>query len=393
MATVVQDPPREDQSFTMNLSPRHIFNATQQTPLGVYPNLDGPYPSMRERRSQRFNTEGSIPLTAYASPMYDHQSSQLVPTDHRPIMSSQQPPTQQPSPPQSFKDPSPTHVKQSSGDKSPEFVDTVPPFSNSDTPAPLRKPSLYNPWQPTKTYGQDPPPSQGSARSVSQQPGFQSPGNLAGHPSQQPPDNPPITTSPSIPAPVSSNPRAVPLSPRFVNAPLNGTQNPIYTRSHMPREEVCLECAMRDQDMADVDVTSPGVWERDSDVYYQDLIRSEEEAISTGTPIPEDSPRSTGDLLTETNLKLWLTMVLFYTRLNHTACRNLITAFYPTESTGAGLAANEFGDICSSPEVAHRSRDPRSRPGDAGVQGTGKQNARYIFAHTPICPRDWRFTL
>ena len=64
--------------------------------------------------------------------------------------------------------------------------------------------------------------------------------------------------------------------------------------------------------MAEVDVTSPGIWERDSDVYYQDLIRSEEEAISNGTPISEDRPRSTGDLLTETNLKLWLTMVLFF---------------------------------------------------------------------------------
>jgi hypothetical protein len=317
MAAVVQDPPREDQSFAMNPSPRHIYNPAQQAQTGVYPNLDGPYPSMGQRRSQRFNTQGSIPTTAYASPIYDPQSSQLAPTDHRPVMSSQQPPTQQPSPPQSFKDPSPTHMKQSSDDKTPEFVDAAPPFSNSDSPAPLRQPSLYNPWQSPKPYGQDPPPSRGSMRSVSQQPGFQSPGIFAGHPSQQPPDNPPITTSALIPVPVSSSPRAVPQSPRFVNASLlNGTQNPIYAKPHIPREEVCLECSMRDQDMADVDVTSPGIWERDSDVYYQDLIRSEEEAISNDTPIRDDRPSSTGDILTETNLKLWLTMVRFFTHPN-----------------------------------------------------------------------------
>lgn len=314
MAAVVRDPPREDQPFRMNLSPRHMYDAAQQTPIGVYPNLDGPYPSMRQRRSQRFNTEGSIPMTAYASPMYDHQSSQLVPTDHRPTVASQLPPTQQPSPPQSFKDPSPSHMKQSSDDKTPEFVDAAPPFTNSDTSAPLRQPSLYNPWQSPKPNGQDPPPSRGSLRSVSQQQAFQSSGNFARHPSQQPLDNPPITSSPSIPVPVSSNPRAVPQSPRFVNAPPNGAQNPVYAKPHIPREEVCLECAMRDQDMADVDVTSPGIWERDSDTYYQDLVRSEEESVSNGTPIPEDRPRSTGDVLTETNLKLWLTMVRFFFR-------------------------------------------------------------------------------
>ena len=343
MAAVVRDPPREDQAFAMNPSPRHIYNTAQQTSIGVYPNVDGPYPSMRQRRSQRFNTQGSIPTTAYSSPIYDHQSSQLSPTDHRPIMSSQQPPAQQPSPPQSFKDPSPTHIKQASDDKTPEFIDTDPRFLNSEDPAPLRQPSLYNPWQPAKSYGQDPPPSRGSMRSASQQQGLQSSGNFGGHPSQQPSDNPPIPTSPSIPVPVTSNPRTIPQSPRYVNAPLNGTQNPIYTRPHIPKDEVCLECAMRDQDMADVDVTSPGVWERDSDVYYQDLVRSEEESISSGTPLPEDRPRSTGDMLTETNLKLWLSMVR--SSPISTTFRNLIAAIHSIEPTGACLAAYEFRDI------------------------------------------------
>lgn len=102
--------------------------------------------------------------------------------------------------------------------------------------------------------------------------------------------------------------------------------------------------------MADVDVTSRGVWDRDSDVYYQDLVRSEEEAFSNGTPLPEDRPRSTGDMLTETNLKLWLTMVRFL--LISIGYSNIFIVTYSIEPARAGLAAYEFGDLCESTEVA-----------------------------------------
>jgi len=141
--------------------------------------------------------------------------------------------------------------------------------------------------------------------------------------------------------------------------------------------------------MADVDVTSPGVWERDSDVYYSDLVRSEDEAILNDIPLPEDRPRSTGDVLTETNLRLWLTMVRAFPI--QTSCRNLIIAIHSPESTGAGLAAHESGDICQSSEVAPRSRDPRPRSSDAGVEATGEQDARQLSAITPLCLREWRF--
>lgn len=70
---------------------------------------------------------------------------------------------------------------------------------------------------------------------------------------------------------------------------------------------------MRDQDMADVDVTSPGVWERESDAAYEDLCRRE---IDEGTSemMSHDShrskrPRAKGGRLIEANLKVWLTMV------------------------------------------------------------------------------------
>lgn len=105
--------------------------------------------------------------------------------------------------------------------------------------------------------------------------------------------------------------------------------------------EICIECAMRDQDMADVDVTSPGVWERESDIYYRELCATEEvgqvqglqsnsgegvsregtgedetlysvTASASASAIwskPGERPRAKGSRLTEASVKLWLTMV------------------------------------------------------------------------------------
>lgn len=71
-----------------------------------------------------------------------------------------------------------------------------------------------------------------------------------------------------------------------------------------------MECAMRDQDMADVDVTSPGVWERDSDVLYEELKRREQEEEANGnTNADRSRPRARGGRLSEPNLKLWLSLV------------------------------------------------------------------------------------
>ncbi|KAG9116830.1 hypothetical protein FRC07_007415, partial [Ceratobasidium sp. 392] len=75
-------------------------------------------------------------------------------------------------------------------------------------------------------------------------------------------------------------------------------------------EEVCVECMMRDRDMADVDVTSPDVWARESDVWYEELVRREEEEARTGTA-PDPTRRRTpayGMALTSTNLRIWTQM-------------------------------------------------------------------------------------
>lgn len=84
-------------------------------------------------------------------------------------------------------------------------------------------------------------------------------------------------------------------------------------------EEVCIECMMRDRDMADIDVTGEGVWERDSDVWYRELVRREEEeeirsrleGVPVSTPVSSNGrsrPRARGGRLTEENVKVWLTM-------------------------------------------------------------------------------------
>ena len=110
---------------------------------------------------------------------------------------------------------------------------------------------------------------------------------------------------------VSSSPRVQAHQPTYINpAPAPAPINPVFASQPLPAEEVCVECAMRDQDMADVDVTSPGVWSRESDVHYDELLRRElEEEAMAVSPQEQQTPRARGGRLTEANLKLWLTLV------------------------------------------------------------------------------------
>jgi hypothetical protein len=69
---------------------------------------------------------------------------------------------------------------------------------------------------------------------------------------------------------------------------------------------------MRDQDMADVDVTGPGVWDRASDVLFEELKEREREEEAAGIVSSEEKrPRARGGKLTEQNLKLWLSIVSY----------------------------------------------------------------------------------
>ncbi|KAF8893358.1 hypothetical protein BD779DRAFT_1505756 [Infundibulicybe gibba] len=122
----------------------------------------------------------------------------------------------------------------------------------------------------------------------------------------------PATASPTYNPPVAPKHRAFPQQPTYITPPATPNPlNPVYSRNPpIAQEEVCVECAMRDQDMADVDVTSPGIWERQSDVHFEDLKRREMEDAMNGVISVDDSsrPRARGGRLTEQNLKLWLSV-------------------------------------------------------------------------------------
>ena len=126
------------------------------------------------------------------------------------------------------------------------------------------------------------------------------------------------------PAPAAQPPQPLPLQAQYIprqppppvpiqlQAPVPvPVAQPQTAQRVVPPEEVCIECMMRDRDMAEVDVTSPGVWERESDVWYEELVRREVEEARRGTMASANSnkPRSKGDPLTEANLNVWLTMV------------------------------------------------------------------------------------
>ncbi|RPD78058.1 hypothetical protein L226DRAFT_567756 [Lentinus tigrinus ALCF2SS1-7] len=110
--------------------------------------------------------------------------------------------------------------------------------------------------------------------------------------------------------PISPKPRAYAQHPTYITPSTAPAMQPSFSPPQVPKEEICVECAMRDQDMADVDVTSPGVWERESDVLYEDLCRreAEEEASGHASSDNHSRPRAKGGKLTEENLKFWLSI-------------------------------------------------------------------------------------
>jgi hypothetical protein len=120
--------------------------------------------------------------------------------------------------------------------------------------------------------------------------------------------------------PPVSAPRAQPQTPRYVTNP---APRAAYAAAAAPvPEEYCPECSMRDQEMADVDVTRPGIWERQSDAAYFDLMQREEEDEAMGIPPSDDPnvPRAHGDPLTERLLKMWLSVVWLLLRVLGAMC-------------------------------------------------------------------------
>ncbi|KAI1794196.1 hypothetical protein LXA43DRAFT_884172 [Ganoderma leucocontextum] len=110
--------------------------------------------------------------------------------------------------------------------------------------------------------------------------------------------------------PISPKPRAYAQHPTYITPSTAPAMQPSFSPPQVPKEEVCVECAMRDQDMADVDVTSPGMWERESDVFYEELCRqeAEEEASGVSSSNNPSRPQAKGGKLTEENLRFWMSI-------------------------------------------------------------------------------------
>ena len=244
-----------------------------------------------------------------SSPLNPGSRSISYPLDHRQPSNSPPPPSMNEINLQLFR---PSQASQTSSGE----VSKVPP--PPDAPLPTQHPRILQPGVPWQTSLQDPYPTELYTPSRpfaagSQLPSPLSPSMRMSSAAQYSP-----ALSIPIPIPVSPNPRVQAQQPTYINpSPVPAPINPISTLQPLPAEEVCAECAMRDQDMAEVDVTSPGIWARDSDVQYEDLLRRELEEQAMGVQLHDQHrPRARGGLLTQANLKLWLTLVRLFFSLS-----------------------------------------------------------------------------
>ena len=248
-------------------------------------------PQVSDERRSMLNT------ASQSSPFNPGSLPNSYPVDHAQSSNSPPPPSMNEINLQFFR---PSQTSQASSGE----VSKVPPTPDALFPA--QHPRALQPGSPRQSSLQDSYPTElytpsRSFAPASQLPSPSSPGMRITTTAQY---NPAL----SIPS-VSPNPRVQAQQPTYINpAPVPAPINPLSNLQPLPAEEVCAECAMRDQDMADVDVTSPGVWARESDIHYEDLLRRELEEEAMGAR-DQHWPRARGGRLTEVNLKLWLRLV------------------------------------------------------------------------------------
>ena len=218
-------------------------------------------------------------------------------------------------------------------------------------PNPGSSPTASLPTPPTPT------PSSGGPRHPS---AAQQAGQVAGVPNPTQPSRPrqAYAQAPSYPAitplPLSLQGLIASESPNQQQQPQQNMAPPPQPRPK-PQEEVCVECMMRDRDMADVDVTSPGVWSRPSDADYEDLVRRDrEEDLGSDTrsslaherrSIAGNSSssghasrrvRARGGRLTEEGIRKWILMVRTpsWSFLGHSVTSSTFVCFSQMPSTG-----------------------------------------------------------
>jgi hypothetical protein len=311
MATALQPVPHNHHSSTLNDPPMGLVSGNiSPFPQGLYTEfaLSGSrYPTTKPNIFPQNPPYGALP-TSYTTPDYDWNSNMAMFTDKEPSAAMDASTPVQPSPvPQDVpanQQPSTSSIPQDQG------KDTDIPLADTGGEPKLAQ-DLSASFQAQNTgasrlsAGISPPRDYTSTSRQSNLVNYHPQVHANGYSSPQM-----LSSTSQIPGPVSSNVRAPAQHPTYIT-PLSGSTIPMYMKPQAPKEEVCLECAMRDQDMADVDVTTRGVWDRESDVFYTDLVQMEEQARSTGTPLPSDPnrPNALGDILSEANLKVHLSMV------------------------------------------------------------------------------------
>lgn len=87
-----------------------------------------------------------------------------------------------------------------------------------------------------------------------------------------------------------------PRAPPAARNPSGALQPP---QAFKPTEEVCLECMMRDRDLADVDVTGADAWERQSAAAFDDLKARELDLLRSASLDHSNSTMSMDDLSLE----------------------------------------------------------------------------------------------
>ena len=201
-------------------------------------------------------------------------------------------------------------------DSRPGTLTYTPSVQEQSQPTLASRTSLQTPDMGQRVSGLDQYRDHGISSSP-KHPSLPAPGVGAGGTSSNGSPIVPMSAGPSYASaamaiPISPKPRAYAQQPTYITpASAPNPINPVYSPPQMSKEEVCVECAMRDQDMADVDVTSPGVWRRDSDADFEELLQRDLEDEAAGIVQPENSsrPRARGGRLTVENLKLWLAIV------------------------------------------------------------------------------------
>jgi hypothetical protein len=252
--------------------------------------------------------------------------------------------------------------------------------SDDNRPILLQEPVRHTP-KIFAALNQQVPSSQQFASTSSGSPG--SPRNAA--PPIYPPPSSGLPQTPQRPQqvqqPYPSN------FPKYASAPRPMPEPKIAAIIPAAGEEVCIECMMRDRDMADVDVTGPGVWERDSDVWFEELKRrdkeEEEEERKMGlSDLQRRRKKSMGNAaLTEENMVIWLAKVSVFT----TFLQREISDLWPTiESQRTASSVVDPPVVREITSSTPGSGISRSRTSSSRIATLEQHNARYLFSTTSI---------